>query len=428
MSKRIFDIIPPGEIENTQNEFEGDFDLNKTKIKEIPNNFTKKNKKFPQAIRWISLVIVIGIIGFAILIPAKAEVKIFPKTEDVQISEIIIVDSSIQELILENKIIPGKVFLDIKSFSDTYNSTGNDETSKKATATIRVYNKYSSAEPLTLKSGTHFLSNPKGLSYHSLAPINIPAPKISGSKIEPGYVDIKIEADESGEEYNISSATFSVPKLNGTPYYSTTWAETQTAISGGSSSSVKIVLEKDIDLAKESFETKYFTEALNLFKNTIPSDYEIFDENVSQELNNLNVSAKENDIATSFEVKGDVTTSALSYKNTDLKSLGEQLILISTDSAVKQIVPNSIFCKIENSKQDFKNNKLELSVTCTAKTYWLPDNDFLYQTLSGKNKDSSASLLKSLSDVKNAEVKIWPFWKNNMPIESKNIDIKLSFE
>jgi hypothetical protein len=146
MSKRIFDIIPPGEIENTQNEFEGDFDLNKTKIKEIPNNFTKKNKKFPQAIRWISLVIVIGIIGFAILIPAKAEVKIFPKTEDVQISEIIIVDSSIQELILENKIIPGKVFLDIKSFSDTYNSTGNDETSKKATATIRVYNKYSSAE------------------------------------------------------------------------------------------------------------------------------------------------------------------------------------------------------------------------------------------------------------------------------------------
>jgi len=57
-----------------------------------------------------------------------------------------------------------------------------------------------------------------------------------------------------GEDYNLSSATFSVPGLNGTEYYSSIWAETINSITGGLKSKVSVVSQKDIDNAKIDFE------------------------------------------------------------------------------------------------------------------------------------------------------------------------------
>lgn len=428
MSKRIFDIIPPEEIGIAQNEVEGGFDLNKSSVSTVSVCVKRPAKKSFGTIKWLALVFVIAIIGVAVWVPAKAEIKIYPKSEEIKVSGTIFVDANNQEVNLETKTIPGKVFTSVQSYSQKYQATGNDSTSKKATGTIRVYNKFSPAEVLTLKSGTHFLSTPKGLSYHSVSVINIPAAKVSGNSIEPGYVDIQIEADESGEEYNLSSATFSVPKLNGTVYYSTTWATTQTAISGGSSSSVKIAIKKDIDTAKEAFKIQSFTNALIALKNTITSDFMVYDDMVTQDLGKLVVGAKENDPVISFDVSGVVSSSVISFKKVDLENLGQQMVLASEEGAIKQIVPSSIVCAAQSYKKDTQNNKLELNVECAARTYWLPDRDFLFKTLAGKSKDYSASILKNLSDVNKAEVNIWPFWKANIPTNNQNIDIKVDFQ
>jgi hypothetical protein len=429
MAKRIFDIIPPNEVDIAQNEFEGNFDLTKTRESDISIDVKRpKSKKGFPVVRWLVVLLVIGGAVGAYLVPAKAEIKIYPKTEAIQISDTIYVDPNVTAVNADAKTIPGTVFTEEKQYSQTYNSTGNSENSTKATGTIRVYNKATPAEPLTLKTGTHFLSTPKGLSYHSLTAINIPAATVSGSKVTPGYVDIQVEADESGTDYNLSSATFSLPKLNGTAYYSTTWAETQTEIKGGTSSTIKIVTKKDIDSGKDNFETQSIADATGLLKGKITTDFVIFDESITQAVNNLTVSAKANDTTPSFDIKGDVSLSAIGYKVEDLKAIGETLLLNSNADAVKQIVPNSQNCSVAGYKQDAENNRLELQITCNAKTYWLPDSDFLAKALGGKNKDYSASILKSFSEVNKAEVNIWPFWKINMPQSSQSIDIKVNFE
>lgn len=428
MPKRIFDIIPPNEVDVVQNEFEGSFDLTKTRESDISINVKRPKTKKESPVKWLIILLVIGGAVGAYLVPAKAEIKIYPKTEDIQISDTIYIDPNASAVNADAKIIPGTVFSEAKQYTRTYNSTGNNENSTKATGTIRVYNKVVPAEPLTLKSGTHFLSTPKGLSYHSLNTINIPAATVSGSKTTPGYVDITVEADESGTDYNLSSATFSLPKLNGTVYYSTTWAETQTAISGGTSSTVKIVTKKDIDSSKEDFKTQSFADAMALLKAQITTDFAIFDESVSQIATNLTVSAKTNDVTPSFDVKGDISLSTIAYKPNDLKSIGEALLSASNADAVKQMVPGSVNCVAAGYKQDTENNRLELQISCNAKTYWLPDSDFLVKALGGKNKDYSASILKSFSEVNKAEVNIWPFWKINMPQSSQNIDIKVKFD
>jgi len=429
MPKRIFDIIPPEEIGNVRTDTEACFDLSKTRATEVYVNVKNpKNKKLGGFFKWIFLVIIgIGIIG-AILIPAKAEVKIYPKTEEVTITETIFVNTKITDSDFEAKIIPGEIFSEDQSYVQSFPATGNSENSPKAKGKIRVYSKYTPAETLTLRSGTHFLSNPKELSYHSLAVINIPAATVSGSKVTPGFVDIIIEADESGEEYNLETATFSVPKLADTSYYETTWAETITSISGGTSSTTKIVTKKDLDTAKELFKADSLEKALNSLKNKISEQYIIFEDLLNQEISNLTVLAKEKDEIPNFDVKGDVSSNIIVFKESDLKSLGEKLIFNASESEVKELVPDSISCDILESQQQEDSEQLELKISCTAKTYWLPDNDFLIKSMEGKGKDYSASILNSLSDVSRAEIKIWPFWKSNVPNNSENIEIKINFE
>lgn len=428
MTKRIYDIIPPEEIESVSNETEENFDLNQGPLTNtiIPVTVKKRKGKFPFTAVFLMLLLG-GLITGAILMPAKAQVTIYPKTEVANFSNVILISSEATEVNFETNTLPGKVFSDTQSYSQTYSATGNSENSTKARGTIRVYNKYSPAEPLTLKTGTHFLSDPKGLSYHSLTAINIPAATIEGSKITPGYVDIIVEADEAGEEYNLTSATFSVPKLKGTPYYTTTWAETRGAIQGGTNSAVKIVTKTDIDSAKEDFKAKSFAYALTSLKNKVEKGYVVFDKAVSQEMTELNITAKEKDITPTFEVKGTVISKAIIFKESDLKALAEKLFFKNQDNNTKSIVPDSLACEVSKSKIDIQAGRAELEISCQAKIYWAPDKEFLIKSLSGKSKDYSASIIKNFSGVDNAEINLWPVWKFNLPNNNQNITIEVEF-
>jgi hypothetical protein len=429
MAKRIFDIIPPEEVQNNHQSFENN-DNESFLSKSAPRPEKIRAERQPGKpkgwIKWFVLILAFGILATAFFIPAKAEITIYPKTDTVQLTDTFVIDPAQTEINSGTKTLPGITFSDIQNIAQKYNATGSDQNSAKARGTIRVYSKFSPAEALTLKSGTHFLSTPKALSYHSLSTINIPAATVSGGKVTPAYVDIQIEADEAGTDYNMASATFSVPKLNGTAYYSTTWAQTQGAITGGTSSSVKIVSKQDIDSAKEDFKTKAKDQSLAALKAKIISDYVVFDDAISQTISNISVDAKEKDVLPSFNVTGGITSQVITYKTADLNALAEQMMASNTDQ-VKQMVPNTVNCTVISHTIN-KAGNIEITANCTAKTYWLPDSAFLTKSLGGKSKDYSASILKNITEIDRVQINISPFWKFNVPKDSKNINIRVNFE
>ncbi|MDD4354048.1 MAG: GLUG motif-containing protein [Candidatus Nanoarchaeia archaeon] len=86
---------------------------------------------------------------------------------------------------------------------------------KKAKGNIRVHN--GNSKSLSLVAGTRFLLNYKDLTYNA---------KENFIVNDNGYIDIEIEANEPGEEYNLySTNTFSLPGLKNTEYYDLVWAE-----------------------------------------------------------------------------------------------------------------------------------------------------------------------------------------------------------
>jgi len=92
---------------------------------------------------------------------------------------------------------------------------------KKASGTIRVYN--TNANDLHMIKGTRFLLNNSDLAYRSKMDFVTPGTMSNGNV---NYVDVQVEADDFGNEYNLEGAKgFSLPGLKNTDYYETTWGE-----------------------------------------------------------------------------------------------------------------------------------------------------------------------------------------------------------
>lgn len=405
MTHKIVDIIPPRK-KNSVVEVQA-------KRREI--NPSTKTKVFA----FILFLLAIGSVYF--LYDGSAEVSVYPRTEPITIEETVLVKAEEAFINYEEGVIPGEYFTETKHFEEIYNATGSDESAQEATGTIRVYNKHSSGESVTLVKGTHFLSSPQGLSYHSLTVINIPAM----SDGNPGYVDIEVEADEAGEDYNIDSATFSIPKLSGTSYYSTTWAELiEGSISGGTMSEVRVVTEKDLSDAETDFKQKYAAQAIESLKENIPSNYIFFEESFDQQIANFMITAEEGDVADTFKISGDITTNILVFRENDVDKYIEAKMLEDRVDG-EEIVPGTEEKQLSSTGEEDDGLSLFISASCDVYPY--PDEYLLLKDLIEKDIAEAKSSLGDIPDIIEVKIDRTPFWKTRMPKELKDINLNILF-
>jgi len=105
---------------------------------------------------------------------------------------------------------------------DKINSKDNNASlTEKINKTIRIYNGHPSGEPLLLKKDTKLLSKTDGIVYKSLEVATIPGIKNG----EPGYADVSVEAFKKKELEPDEDSILTIPGLNSTNYFETTWAE-----------------------------------------------------------------------------------------------------------------------------------------------------------------------------------------------------------
>jgi len=412
MPRKIYDIIPPEHQEEIHEEM--------AKECSIREPIKREKRKFPFIPFFV--LIFLSLVGVFFFVQGKAEVEIFPNTEDVSVEANLTIDTSEAVIDYEKNVVPGIIFSDKRDGSDNYQATGTDDKAKKAVGTINVFNKIKPAKALTLIKGTRFLSVPGEFIYKSDSAFIIPAAK---SDSAPGSIEIKVTAAEAGAKYNINSATFSLPGLSGSEYYSNIWAETVTALSGGEESQVKIVTKNDISLAEDKFEEKYDEESKQALIATAPQGYSYFQEDISPKITDMVVNAKEGDEVDQFNVSGHIEAEATVFRDEDVNKLGDGL-LKKEISELKTIVPGSVAYEVKEKKLN-KDGTISLKVAFKAKIYSLPENSFLMDSLMGKNTKYSASLLENIPEIKKVEIRLSPFWKWSIPNNEERINIKLNF-
>ena len=429
MAKKVYDIKPPKLAKKVEKDLKEFFEEEKKVVKRRRKPVAAKKQDRPAWV-WISvagaaaLVLVCGVLFFKL---PKADVEIWPKTEVLSFEQSITAEKSSTSVDIDESLMPVQYYEVSKTDSQEFQATGNASDEGKASGTITIYNKYDPPTSVTLKNGTHFMSD-SGKLFIILQKVVIPAAKKSGSKITPGSVTVKVQAVEGGEGYNIAPSTFSVPGLKGTAYYYSISAESTKDMSGGYAGKIRKVTDDDIQGAKDAMVKKVSDQAKEELKSQIPQGYILIDDAISTKTSDASTATKSGTVAENFTYQATVKASGLAFKKSDLDQFAKDYIVSQMPEG--QAMLDSSF-KIDYSIEsvDISGGKMVLNLTFSSSIYKNVDKNSLAVSLMGKSAGQMSEILKAnmgdgLSDVK---VKLWPFWVSKSPNSQKNVNIELKF-
>ncbi|MDP2741706.1 MAG: hypothetical protein Q8O66_03415 [bacterium] len=262
-----------------------------------------------------------------------------------------------------------------------------------------------------------------------LSKATVPAATKSGGKITPGSIEIKVEAAEGGEGYNIKPANFSVPKFVGSVYYYCVYAQSKQAMSGGFAGSVKKVTEDDIQSAKDTLNKKLLSDIENSLKSKISSDYILVDNAISSQVVSGSSDIKVGTIIDKFKYNAKAKASCLVFKKSDLDKLAKEYI-ISQVPELKKILEESFNITYSSTTVDIEGGKITLDIEFSAKIYSDVDKNSLTYSLRRKTGEQiSETINGNLGDkVSKIQVDFWPFWVTKSPKNQKAIKVELKFE
>jgi hypothetical protein len=444
MPRKIYDIKPPKTAKKTIKKEKKPISAKHVpdKVKEIkefldeeviakkePVVKSKKEKKsllFPISAGVCVLFLIICVYLFFKL--PRANISIWPKVDSLSFQKTVIADKTANSVDSVKGIIPAQYFEATKNGSEDFLATGNADNTGKASGNITVFNKYSPAAPFTLKAGTHFVSD-SGKLFVSLQKIIIPAAKKVGSKTTPGSVQVKVEAVEGGDSYNITASNFSVPGLKGSNYYFSIYASSVDAMSGGYSGKVKKITDDDIQGAKDVITKKLIDQATSDLKKQVTSDYVLADGAISTNITTASTQAKAGTIAEKFTYGASVKASALAFKKSDLDEFVKDYI-VSQMPAGKTLLDNSINETHTITTTDITGGKITMNVNLSSGIYQNIDKNSLAMSLIGENNSQINQTINNNlgNNVSKIDVKFWPFWVKSAPNNQKVINISLQFK
>jgi len=435
MRKKIFDILPPkiahkiengiGFLSRDEKHYKntgGAKNQNKGRYPTIEKHFPLK-----EVVAGLSVLFLIlcGIFYFKL---QKVNVEIWPKTEVLAFKEQVMADNSSTFVDLGTKTISAQYLTEEKDLWQEFTATGNASNDGFAEGKITIYNNYSPATAITLKNGTHFLSD-SGKYFIILSRVVIPAAKKQNNKTVPGSITVDVRATDPGEEYNIKPAKFSVPKLVGTSYYYSIYAESSQEMKGGFSSEIKKVTENDITNAKDTLEKKILADIQDSLKNKMSEDYILIDDAILTEITESSSDVKAGVVMNKFNYQTKAKSTALVFKKSELESFVKGYIG-SNISDSKTFLGDSLNIDYAPETVDVNNGKIVLNLDFSVKTYQKIDTNDLISLFREKSENNIKEVINSRmgDNVSQVKVNFWPFWTTKAPKDKSKTTIDLKFE
>ncbi len=358
----------------------------------------------------------------------KADIQIWPKMEQLSLQEKVTADKSILTIDISKNIIPAQYKEENQDGWQEFSATGNVSTDKKATGTIKIYNKLDPSAAFTLIKGTHFLSD-SGKYFVILDKVVIPAAQYQKGKLIAGSVSAKVEAQEAGEDYNVGPSKFSIPKLSGTAYYYSIYAESTISMTGGSKGNAKRVTKDDIDKAKNVLTKELLAQAESTLRGKLSPEDVIIDNSLSRNIVDFTTTVKADAIIEKFDAQATVKVSALLFKKQGLEQFAKDSVN-SQLSEDESFLAKSMEVSYSPVSVDSKKGSAVMDLKLSVLTYKSIDTNALVELFVQKSADEIKNLMgKNYGDkVSKTQVDFWPFWVTSAPKNHDKIKINLIFE
>ena len=414
MGKKFFDIIPPKEISFSRSQKQEE------KIRPVQ----KKKRFFLKSLVFCFVLLILVIIS-GLFFFSKIEVEIWPETEILILEENLVIDLNVEISDFDGKIIQGKVFSSEKSASQEFFASGKVLKEEKATGVIRIYNAHSTSARTLVPS--RFVSA-DGKLFWSLKKIVIPGARYEKGKLVPGEIDVEVQAAEPGEDYNIGPSTFALPALAGSSLYTTIYGRSFSDMSEGFIGEVSQISQGDLERAEIALTEELKKQSREFFKTTVSKDFVLLDETISQEIIEVNSSLEAGTEAESFVFQVKIKSEGVGFKRSDLENFAKNRINSNmSEGTILQEESLEINYFLLEQKID-EEAKVVLSLEIKAKVYSDIDLDELKKALLGKSLKEARIFLENLPGVTKVELKSWPFLKNKIPEDIKEVEVRLMLD
>lgn len=433
MARKIYDIVPPKVARKIEKNIKEFFDEEKdSPVRLKTGRYRRQNKKKERSL-WRTILIggaavVLFVAVYLFFKLPKADIQVWPKVDVLSFEQTITADKSIDSIDETKALVPAQYLEFTKTETESFPATGSASDEGKAKGTITVYNKNDPTSSVTLKTGTHFLSD-SGKYFVTLEKIIIPAGTKKGGKVTPGSIRVKVEAAESGPGYNIAPASFSVPKLSGTAYYYSIYATSDSDMAGGYTGKVKKVTDDDIQTAKDVITKKAISDAEKELKNQISSDSVLLDDAIVSIITSASTQTKTGAITENFSYEATAKASALAFKKSDLENFAKHYIISQVPEG-KTLLDSSFKIDYSVGTLDAKSGKITLKLNFSSGVYQNVDKNSLALSLIGKNAGQINDIIDgSFGDnISKVKINLWPFWVRSAPNNQKKVNIYLNFE
>lgn len=370
---------------------------------------------------WVSLAVFIVALGFGLsALFVSAEVSVTPKIKTIPINAPLTASKDRPSGEFGYQVVSVSASLD-----KTVPAGASQKVDKKASGTIVIYNN-ASDEPQKLIANTRF-ETADGKVFRIATPVSIPGRKTENGKKVPGSIEAVVTADQAGESYNIDLTDFTIPGLKGDPRYTTLYARSKTAMTGGFSGEMKVVeasLEKS---TQTELEIALKAKLKNDIISQIPVDFILFADGVSYDIQALSQKNTDKADEASLELKG--SAHAVIFDRALLSKAIVDLYKDSIDTAGQTLsvinLADLTFVLGGNSKiSQNMTTPITFTLTGDAKLEWLFDESMLKNDLLGiKKTDLSGLLQAKYPSIESAKVKIRPIWKRSFPVDPSEVTI-----
>lgn len=364
-----------------------------------------------------SLILIFGGGFFALNIFSSVTVNIVPKFEDITIDKTFSVakDSNIA-----SGVIAGELMTFRQAVEASKETTGKLDANSKARGRIVIYNAYS-AESQTLVRRTRF-ETPEGKIYRLLDGTTVPGFTTKSGQTTPGSIEVAVEADQPGEEYNVGLSDFTIPGFKSTARYTKFYGRSKTLMVGGATSEKRVTARADIDELKTGLAAKLEETIKSEYGSKVPEGFKLLD-------GAYTIGYEDAAASPPLDAEGENVTVALvgNFRGLLIKKelLAEAIATVYGKDGLskKARVVNVDDLTISVVRQNLESNEMSIHVSGRAHFVWNIDQvAIVSEFMAGK---STAEIFGAHEGIEKAEIVFSPSWWHYIPKNKDKIHIKL---
>ncbi len=365
-----------------------------------------------------------GVLAFLILLYVvnifitQANVTLYAKGAQIKAAFTFTVDPSLSKTDKDKLVLAGKALKSDKSLTATATATAKKDVGTKASGSVSIQN-CEDTNAHGFPAGSVVTSG--GKNFSTTESVTIPSGSFSGGgqNCTSAAVSVAVTASQAGDSYNLASGTkYTSPSL--TANYKITGSQ----MSGGTSKTVTVLAQVDIDKARDDAVTKDKDTAQKDLENKAGNDQKAINESFTATAGEVTSS-----VAVGDEASTAVVTVKVSYTELAVnKAEYEDLVKAQEQKQVtdqNQIYDTGIDAAKLTAKPVDAGGRQAFDFAADAYGGAKVDTAEVAKQIKGKRYGDAADIAAKVTGVEKAEISISPGWSTSIPSMVSHIHITL---